>query len=99
MTARPVSPEQLAAQRRHWLAMALVLALLAAVALAFAWAFPIAIAWIHSGQVPRLSIPDAIRAVGTGKALSGDPAAAYPPRVRALLPGGSGYWTTAGPTM
>jgi hypothetical protein len=86
--------EQAAAHDKQLLAMAITVVALAAVALAFAWLAPLAIAWINTGRTADLSVVEAFKAIGTGKLLSGDPAAAYPRDVRALLPGGWGYWTT-----
>ena len=94
MSARAPSQEQLAAHNRQLFALALTAAGFAAVALAAAWLAPVAIGWIHSGRAPHLTVRDAFAAIGTGRLLSGDPAAAYPPAVRGLLPGGWGYWTT-----
>jgi hypothetical protein len=94
MAARAPTQEQLAAQQKQMLGAAVTVAALAAVAFACAWLAPVAIAWVHTGRVAHLTVVQAVRAVGTGRLLSGDPAAAYPPGVRALLPGGWGYWTT-----
>src|SRR4051794_16944797 len=92
----PYAPtrEQIAAHDKQALAMALTVAGLAAVATAFAWLAPVAIVWINTGRTAHLTVVEAFKAIGTGKLLSGDPAAAYPRDVGALLPGGWGYWTT-----
>src|SRR4051795_12787162 len=92
----PYAPtrEQVAAQDNQLLVMAVTVAGLAAVALAVAWLSPLAIAWVNTGRAAHLTVVEAFQAIGTGKLLSGDPAAAYPREVRALLPGGWGYWTT-----
>ena len=94
MPAYTPTREQVAAQDKYLLAVAITVAALAAVALAFAWLAPAAIAWVNTGRTAHLSVVEAFRAIATGKLLSGDPAAAYPRDVRALLPGGWGYWTT-----
>ena len=94
MSAVAPSREQLAARDKQVFALAATVAALTAVALAAAWLAPITIAWVHVGRAPHLTILQALKAIGTGRLLSGDPAAAYPPRVRGALPGGWGYWTT-----
>src|SRR4051794_19193463 len=86
--------EQDAAQDKQLLAIALTVTGLAAAALAVAWLSPLAIAWVNTGRAAHLTVVEAFKAIGTGKLLSDDPAAAYPREVRALLPGGWGYWTT-----
>jgi type IV secretion system protein VirD4 len=96
MPAFTPTREQVAAQDKQLLAMTITVAVLAAVALALAWAAPLAIAWVNTGRIAHLTVVEAFKAIGTGKLLSGDPAAAYPPAVRVLLPAGWGYWSTLG---
>jgi type IV secretion system protein VirD4 len=64
------------------------------IALTLSWGSAILAAWLHSGQIPRLNVEEAVKAAASDEFLSPDPAAAYPREVRALLPGGWGFWST-----
>src|SRR5918998_1139095 len=66
------------------------------IAAIMAWTCAVAAGWVHTGHVPRLSMADAVKAAVSDDLWSSDPAAAYPSAVRRLLPGGWGFWTTAG---
>jgi type IV secretion system protein VirD4 len=70
------------------------LAVLAGAAVVVAWSLPAVAAWVHSGRLPSLGVVDALRALGEPELRSGDPGAAYPAEVRALLPGAWGFWTS-----
>lgn len=70
------------------------LAVLTGAAVVVAWSLPAAAAWAHSGRPPSLGALDALRALTRPELRSGDPAAAYPSDVRALLPGAWGFWTS-----
>lgn len=45
------------------------------------WIGAIAAGWAHSGQLPHLTLGDALTVAFSGDYWSGDPAAAYPPDV------------------
>lgn len=74
----------------------IAVAIVCALAALIPWVGAIAAGWLHSGQLPHLSLTDAIGVAFSADYWSGDPAAAYPPDVARLLPGGWGYWTTGG---
>jgi type IV secretory pathway TraG/TraD family ATPase VirD4 len=60
-----------------------------------AWGSAILAAWLHTGRIPQLNVGEAVTAAMSQEFLSADPAAAYPRDVRALLPGGWGFWSTS----
>ena len=60
-----------------------------------AWVCAVAAGWVHSGQVPRLGLGEAVSAGLSEEFWSADPAAAYPRDVARLLPGAWGFWSTA----
>jgi type IV secretory pathway TraG/TraD family ATPase VirD4 len=86
------TPKQQQEQALLILAGAAVVSL--AVASLLAWIGAIAAGWVHSGQVPRLSVGEALKAGLSREFWSADPAAAYPTDVQRLLPGAWGFWTT-----
>jgi type IV secretion system protein VirD4 len=89
-----LSPKQ---QQEQIVLMFVGLALTAVgIAAIMAWTCAVAAGWVHTGHVPRLSMADAVKAAVSDDLWSSDPAAAYPSAVRRLLPGGWGFWTTAG---
>jgi type IV secretion system protein VirD4 len=60
----------------------------------FSWILPIVVAWVHSGDVPDVSIVDAVAAITNGRLFGPDPASAYPEQAAALMPARSGFWST-----
>jgi type IV secretion system protein VirD4 len=65
-----------------------------ALAATMAWGCATVAAWVHSGRLAPLGLGDAVKASTSPAFWSSDPAAAYPSDVRALLPGGWGFWST-----
>lgn len=59
-----------------------------------AWGCAAIAAWVHSGELPPLGVGEAVTAATSPEFWSSDPASAYPADVRALLPGGWGFWST-----
>jgi type IV secretory pathway TraG/TraD family ATPase VirD4 len=91
-----VSGSSAGRQQEQAVLMLAGIALVAAAAAALtAWVTAIAAGWVHSGRVPPLGVGDALSAALKHEFWSTDPAAAYPPQVRRLLPGGWGFWSTA----
>jgi type IV secretion system protein VirD4 len=86
-----------AAGERHPVDPLLVAAtlLLAVTLVGFVWALPVLAAWAHSGELPPIDLPAALTAVAHGQLLGPDPASAYPARVARLMPGATGFWSTA----
>src|SRR3954449_3739621 len=66
-----------------------------ALAAAVPWVCALLAGWVHSGQVPRLGLQEAVQTGFSREFWSGDPARAYPADVQRLLPGGWGFWSTA----
>jgi type IV secretion system protein VirD4 len=66
------------------------------IAAVMAWVCAVLAGWVHSGELPRLPVGDAVRAALSKEFWSMDPASAYPRDVRHLLPGGWGFWSTSG---
>lgn len=63
-------------------------------AAAVAWGCATVVAWVHSGQLPRLGLDKAVTIATSPEFWSADPASAYPRDVQRLLPGGWGFWST-----
>jgi type IV secretion system protein VirD4 len=86
------SPKQQQEQAIMILAgMALAVIVMAALV---AWGCATVAAWVHSGELPRLGLDKAVRISMSPEFWSSDPASAYPSKVRSLLPGGWGFWST-----
>src|SRR3954470_16865747 len=69
--------------------------MLIALAAAVPWVCALLAGWVHSGQLPRLGLQEAVQTAFSREFWSGDPARAYPADVQRLLPGGWGFWSTA----
>src|SRR3954462_136941 len=67
-----------------------------ALAAAVPWVCALLVGWVHAGQLPRLGLEQAVQIAFSRAFWSGDPARAYPAEVARLLPGGWGFWSTAG---
>src|SRR3954467_5273484 len=67
-----------------------------ALAAAVPWVCALLAGWVHCGQLPRLGLQEAMQTAFSREFWSGDPARAYPADVQRLLPGGWGFWSTAG---
>src|SRR3954468_12874131 len=67
-----------------------------ALAAAVPWVCALLVGWVHAGQLPRLGLEQAVQIAFSRAFWSGDPARAYPAEVQRLLPGGWGFWSTAG---
>jgi hypothetical protein len=91
--ARSGSPKQQQEQAILLLAGVAIAAL--ALGAVMAWGCAIVAGWVHSGDVPRLALGEAVQAAVSPDFWSADPAAAYPTDVQRLLPGGWGFWSTA----
>ncbi len=68
---------------------------IAAIVAVVPWVLAIVAAWLHSGQLPALTLTDTFHAATSAKLWSADPAGAYPADVARLLPGAWGFWTAA----
>src|SRR5262245_34621174 len=73
----------------------LIVATIAGVLAGLAWAAPTVAAWVHSGELPRLSVGEAVAALGDARLRGPDPASAYPARVEPLLPDSQEFWRSA----
>jgi type IV secretion system protein VirD4 len=82
-------------QNQALLFLAGVLVVCAGLATLVPWVCAMLVGWVHSGQLPRLGMQEAMQTALSREFWSGDPAAAYPRDVQRLLPGGWGFWTTA----
>lgn len=69
--------------------------LIAALAATIPWVLALVAGWLHTGQLPALSLGDALKVAVSPDFWSGDPASAYPPPVAQQLPGGAGFWTSS----
>src|SRR3954449_6559728 len=67
-----------------------------ALAAAVPWVCALLVGWVHARQMPRLGLREAMQTAFSREFWSGDPARAYPAEVQRLLPGGWGFWSTAG---
>src|SRR3954453_11823205 len=66
-----------------------------ALAAAVPWVCALLAGWVHSGQVPRLGLQEAVQTAFSREIWSGDPARAYPADVQRLVAGGWGFWSTS----
>jgi type IV secretory pathway TraG/TraD family ATPase VirD4 len=92
------APGRTPTQQQEFALLVLIASVLAiaAVAAIVPWVLAVVAGWLHSGRIAPLSLADALHAAMSGELWSSDPAAAYPAETARLLPGASGYWSSAG---